>query len=165
MYQKRCKRSSLSLSIIPRKAVCWSSVDATIAVDTHAKACIAELPPRISAKGLRGISGLSVRASAFTISIRTCSLVLYDLDSNRGALASTISNSTHGQFADKTMSAWPLNEHMPKSTTSMCRYRAQKRPAYRGLLFSVLSLRGRVLLRRAWPSRRRALLESFSVYR
>ena len=30
---------------------CWSSVDATIAVDTHAKACIAELPPRISAKG------------------------------------------------------------------------------------------------------------------
>ena len=108
---------------------------------------------------------LPVRASAFTISIRTCSLVLYDLDSNRGALASTISNSTHGQFADKTMSAWPLNEHMPKSTTSMCRYRAQKRPAYRGLLFSVLSLRGRVLLRRAWPSRRRALLESFSVYR
>ena len=30
---------------------CWSSVDATIAVDTHAKACIAELPPWISAKG------------------------------------------------------------------------------------------------------------------
>ena len=28
-----------------------SSVDATIAVDTSAKACIAELPPRISAKG------------------------------------------------------------------------------------------------------------------
>ena len=31
--------------------MCWSSVDATIAADTHAKACIAELPPRISAKG------------------------------------------------------------------------------------------------------------------
>ena len=30
---------------------CWRSVDATIAVDTHAKAYIAELPPRISAKG------------------------------------------------------------------------------------------------------------------
>ena len=51
MYQTRSKRSILSLSIIPRKAVCWSSVDATIAVDTHAKARIAELQPRISVKG------------------------------------------------------------------------------------------------------------------
>ena len=51
LYQTRSKRSNLSLSIIPRKAVCWSSVDATIAAHTPAKACIAELPPRISAKG------------------------------------------------------------------------------------------------------------------
>ena len=50
MYQTRSKRSNLSLSIIPRKAVCWSSVHATIAAHTPAKACIAELPPRISAK-------------------------------------------------------------------------------------------------------------------
>ena len=43
---------SMSIKIRGGKRLgCWSSVDATIAVDTHAKACIAELPPRISAKG------------------------------------------------------------------------------------------------------------------
>ena len=51
MYQTRSKRSNLSLSIIPRKAVCWSSVDATTGAHTPAKACMAELPPWISAKG------------------------------------------------------------------------------------------------------------------
>ena len=51
LYQTRSKRSNLSLSIIPRKAVCWSSVDATTGAHTPAKACMAELPPWISAKG------------------------------------------------------------------------------------------------------------------
>ena len=51
MYQTRSNRSTLSLSIIPRKVVCWISVDATIAAHTLAKACIADIPPRISAKG------------------------------------------------------------------------------------------------------------------
>ena len=55
LVPKRSNRSSLSLSIIPRKAVRWSSVDATIAAHTPARACIAELPPRISAKGPIGI--------------------------------------------------------------------------------------------------------------
>jgi hypothetical protein len=45
------KRDPNSLSIIPRKAVCWSSVDATTGAHTPAKACIAGIQPRISAKG------------------------------------------------------------------------------------------------------------------
>ena len=51
-FQGGKRQGSKSIKIRGGKRLgCWSSVDATIAVDTHAKACIAELPPRISAKG------------------------------------------------------------------------------------------------------------------
>ena len=51
-FQGGKRQGSMSIKIRGGKRLgCWSSVDATIAVYTHAKTCIAELPPRISAKG------------------------------------------------------------------------------------------------------------------
>ena len=94
LYQTRYERSILSLSIIPSKVVCWSSVDATIAAHTPIKVRIAELPPRISAKG-----PMAIRKREGSFDKWTKWAIQQDMYALAQPVSSITATSTAGQIA------------------------------------------------------------------
>ena len=120
MYQTRSKRSNLSLSIIPRKAVCWSSVHATTGAHTPAKACMAELPPWISAKG-----PMEIRKREVSFDKWAKWAIRQDMHALAQPVSSITATSTADQIAQAKEMDTPVKfqEGKRQGSKSMCRWR------------------------------------------